>query len=175
MTKPTKWYLCEVLRPSQQKWSVRPAKALISLGIHPVWSVFAVCSVGSQGSSVSSRGQQRLIRLSGFSLGAQVILLVLLCSGWNKVFVSRTSNRICLNYNSPYFLSYCSDTKAIPSWSQIELELFLKHLLIYELLNGWMLSFWWMLTNLDLVVYHLKSYFVNVLNALKHFMIKLNH
>ena len=29
------------------KMSVRPAKTKISLGIRPVWSVFAVCSVGS--------------------------------------------------------------------------------------------------------------------------------
>ena len=30
-------------------WPVRPAKSQISLGIHPVWSVFAVCSKASQG------------------------------------------------------------------------------------------------------------------------------
>ena len=29
------------------KMSVRPAKTQISLGIHPVWSVFAVPSMGS--------------------------------------------------------------------------------------------------------------------------------
>ena len=34
MTKPTKWH-------------VHQAKAQISLGIHPVWSVFTVRSVGS--------------------------------------------------------------------------------------------------------------------------------
>ena len=33
----------------------------------------------------------------------------------------------------------------------------------------------WMLTNLDLVVYHLTCYFINVLNCLKHFMTKLKH
>ena len=51
----------------------------------PVWSVFAVCSVGSLIPKVSSCGQQRLIRLGrcpGWSeslLGAHVILLVLPC------------------------------------------------------------------------------------------------
>ena len=30
-----------------QQVSVRPAKTQISLGIHLVWSVFAVCSMGS--------------------------------------------------------------------------------------------------------------------------------
>ena len=72
MTKPTKWHVCT-------------AKTQISLGIRPVWSVFAVRSMSSQGSKVSSCGQRRLIRLGGCpgwaksSLGAQVILLVLSC------------------------------------------------------------------------------------------------
>ena len=42
------------------------------------------------------------------------------------------------------------------------------------LLKGWTESFLfilrWMLTNLDLVVYRLRYYFINVLNGLKHFM-----
>ena len=40
--------------------------------------------------------------------------------------------------------------------------------------KGWMLNFLfilgWMLTNLDLVVYRLKYYFINMSNGLKHFM-----
>ena len=47
MTKPT-------------KMSVVPAKIQISLGIHPVWTVFVVRPTGSQGPKVSSCGQQRL-------------------------------------------------------------------------------------------------------------------
>ena len=47
MTKPT-------------KWSVRPAKTQISLGIHPVWSVFAVRCKDSQVPKASSCGQQML-------------------------------------------------------------------------------------------------------------------
>ena len=82
------------------KVTVRPAK--ISLGIRPVWSVFAVRSVGSLGPELSSCGQQTLIRLGGCpgwsesSLGAHVILLVLslggssgLCKAWNSVFVDQ--------------------------------------------------------------------------------------
>ena len=34
-------------RDKTNKITVRPAKTQISLGIHPVWSVFAVCSVSS--------------------------------------------------------------------------------------------------------------------------------
>ena len=47
MTKPTKWH-------------VRPAKTQISLGICPVWSVFAERSMGSWGPTLSSWGQRRL-------------------------------------------------------------------------------------------------------------------
>ena len=47
MTKPTKW-------PAH--W----VKTQISLGFCPVWSVFAVCSMGSQGPKLSSCRQRRL-------------------------------------------------------------------------------------------------------------------
>ena len=62
------------------KWHVRPEKTQISLGIRPVWSVFTVCSIGSLGPNVSSRGQRRL-RSDWADLSAQVILLVLSCGG----------------------------------------------------------------------------------------------
>ena len=42
------------------KMSLRPAKTQISLGIRPVWSVFAVCSMGSSAPKLSSCGQRRL-------------------------------------------------------------------------------------------------------------------
>ena len=68
------------------KWPVRPVKTQISLGIHPVWSVFAVHSMSSQGTKVSSCGQQRhwsdwAADWSKSLLGTQVILLVLSCCG----------------------------------------------------------------------------------------------
>ena len=59
-----------------------PAKTLLSLGIHPVWSVFTVCMKKPWFLCYSLSTQRRLIRLgkcSGWSeslLGAQVILLV---------------------------------------------------------------------------------------------------
>ena len=74
MTKPTKWH-------------VRPAKTQISLGICPVWSVFAVCMKKAWVLSYPSSAQRRLIRLGqcpGWpesSLGAHAILLVLSCTG----------------------------------------------------------------------------------------------
>ena len=55
MTKPT-------------KWNVHPAKTHIS--IHPVWSVFAVRSMGNLGPKLSSCRQKRLFRLGG-------------CPGWS--------------------------------------------------------------------------------------------
>ena len=42
------------------KWAMRRAKTRISLGIHPVWSVFTVHSKDSQGHKASSWGQRRL-------------------------------------------------------------------------------------------------------------------
>ena len=53
------------------KVSVCPAKTQISLGIRPVWSVFAVRSMGSQGPKLSSCAQRRLIRLGE-------------CPGWSE-------------------------------------------------------------------------------------------
>ena len=66
MTKPTKWH-------------VRPAKTQISLGIHPVWSVFAVCSMGIEGPQLSSCRQWRQPRLIWVFACRTVILLVLSC------------------------------------------------------------------------------------------------
>ena len=73
------------------KWPVRPAKTQVSLGICPVWSVFAVRSVGSLGPKVPSSRHWRLwsdladAQADLSMLGAQVILLVLSCYGLNKV------------------------------------------------------------------------------------------
>ena len=72
MTKPT-------------KWTVRPAKTQVSLGVHPVWSVFAIRMKKPCVLNYPLSAQWRLIRLgacpgwSETSLGTQVILLVLLC------------------------------------------------------------------------------------------------
>ena len=41
-------------------WPVRPAKTQVSLGISPVWSVFAVRSMGSSEPNISSCGQRIL-------------------------------------------------------------------------------------------------------------------
>ena len=54
MTKPTKWH-------------VRPAKTEISLGIRPVWSVFAVRMKKAWILSYPLSTQQRLIRCPGWS------------------------------------------------------------------------------------------------------------
>ena len=44
----------------QTKWPVCPVMTWISLGIHPVWSIFAVCFMGSQGPKPSSCWQRSL-------------------------------------------------------------------------------------------------------------------
>ena len=73
--------------PLPDKMTVHPVKTPISLGIHPVWSVVDVHSMGSQGPKLSSCRQWRLITLDGClrwpksSLGAQVILFVWSCCG----------------------------------------------------------------------------------------------
>ena len=43
----TQIFIIELPDHKTNKMTVRPAKTQISLGIHPVWSVFAVRSVGS--------------------------------------------------------------------------------------------------------------------------------
>ena len=43
----TSWSSCEPRHDKTNKMTVRPAKTQISLGIRPVWSVFAVRSMGS--------------------------------------------------------------------------------------------------------------------------------
>ena len=58
MTKPTKWPVC-------------PAKTQISLGICPVWSVFAVCMKKAWVFSYSKSAQRRLIGLGE-------------CPGWSE-------------------------------------------------------------------------------------------
>ena len=52
--------LHEPPRDKINKITVRPAKTQISLGVRPVWSVFAVCSLGSYRPMLSSCGQRRL-------------------------------------------------------------------------------------------------------------------
>ena len=64
--------LCCTTKPT--KWPMRPAKTPIS----PVWSIFAVCWMGSLRPKVSSCGQRTW---SESLLGAHIILLVLSCTG----------------------------------------------------------------------------------------------
>ena len=42
----TKW-LYKPLHDKTNKMTVHPVKTQISLAVHPVWSVFTVCSMGS--------------------------------------------------------------------------------------------------------------------------------
>ena len=63
------WY--EPPHDKTNKITVRPLKTQISLGICPIWSVFAVPSMGSCGPNLSLCRQRRLIRLGG-------------CPGWSE-------------------------------------------------------------------------------------------
>ena len=84
MTKPT-------------KWSVRPAKTQISLGIRPVWSELELSAWRKLGPKLpTERKAKTLIRLGGCpgwsesSLGTKVILLVLSCGGSKCFFIRST-------------------------------------------------------------------------------------
>ena len=63
-------------------------------GHPPSWSVFAVRSRGSQGPNASSCGQPKHPGWYESSLGAQVILLVLSCSGSNTNPHERTNSQL---------------------------------------------------------------------------------
>ena len=67
------------------KWTVHPAKTQFSLSIHPVWSVFAVYSVGSWEPKVSSCGKTKYSDQTG-----QMPKLV-----W--IFAERTSHLMILS------------------------------------------------------------------------------
>ena len=70
-SNPSNGRIYEPRHDKTNKMSVHPANTRISLRIHPVRSVFAIRSMGSWGSKVSSCGQKRLIRLDG-------------CPGWSE-------------------------------------------------------------------------------------------
>ena len=80
--------IIEPPRDKTNKMTVCPAKTQISLGIHPVWSVFAVCLITQ---AFFMRTAKTLIRLGGCpgwsesSLGTHVILLVLSWGGSDQV------------------------------------------------------------------------------------------
>ena len=70
------------------KWPARPAKTQISLGIHPVWSESLLCTqwvakdpTFLQADSEDSDQTGRMPGWSESSLGTQIILFVLSCSG----------------------------------------------------------------------------------------------
>ena len=72
-------------------WHVPPLKTQISLRIRTVWSTFNGCSMGSQGSNISSGRKLRLIRLcrctgwSGFLMGTHANLYLMLDTGSFKL------------------------------------------------------------------------------------------
>ena len=69
------------------KWPLRPVKTQISLGIHPVWSEPSLCTLRVAEDPNLLQAKSGLIRHPGWSessLGAQVILLILSCSGLNE-------------------------------------------------------------------------------------------
>ena len=58
--EPSSVKIFESPHDETNKMACVPSEDSDQPGIHPVWSVFAVHSVGSQGSKVSSCGQQRI-------------------------------------------------------------------------------------------------------------------
>ena len=81
------------------KWHVRPAKTQISLGIRPVWLVFAVRSMISKAflmRTAKTDQTGRMPRLIWVFAGRTVILLVLSCRG---SFDNTVKIRCCCNLN----------------------------------------------------------------------------
>ena len=110
-------------------WPVRPATTQVSLGIRPVWSEFAVRSVGSLEPKVSSFGQQRLIWLSR-------------CPGWSE---SSLGKHIILSCNGSYihFLLRVKSFYNLVAFFFVFLELFIQepfYVLWYKIGNQLMLK-----------------------------------
>ena len=88
-TRSKKKYTNEPRHDKTNKMSVRLEKTWISMGIHPVWSVFAVRMKKAWVLSYLLSAQRRLIRLGGCPgwswvfPGCTVTLLVLSCRGSN--------------------------------------------------------------------------------------------
>ena len=76
------WFLCysqmSLCLAKITRWHVGPWKTLINLCIHAVLSVFIGCSMGSQGSNVSSGRKLSLVRLI-WALAVWTCQLVPLC------------------------------------------------------------------------------------------------
>ena len=73
---------CPLTKPT--KWPVSPVKTQISLGICPVWSVFAICMMKHWAFNYLLSTQWRLWADPGWSLsslGEHIIFLVLSCGG----------------------------------------------------------------------------------------------
>ena len=93
------------LMTNPTKWHVHPAKTQISLGIRPVWSVFAVCMKKHWTLNYLLSAQWRLwsdwvTGLIWVFAGCIVVLLVLSWGGyrqWSKNNKSSQTNRISSN------------------------------------------------------------------------------
>ena len=97
-----KWFKCHLScsMTKTTKWSVRPAKTLISLGIRPVWSESLLCAqlVAKDPKLLHTNSEDfnwlgECPGWSESSLGTQVILLVLSCSSSCR----RNSRTVCLS------------------------------------------------------------------------------
>ena len=112
-------WLISCLMTKSAKW-LRPGKTQISLGIHPVWSVLAVLSVGSLWPKLSSCGQRRLIRLiqvfAGFVMRRLIWLIWII-----------PCHQTCLHGADMCMLRPCSVSCCPVKHDKVQTQVFLKY------------------------------------------------
>ena len=116
--------------------TVCPAKTQISLVSYPVWSVFALCSMGSWGPKFSSCRQRRLWsdcglwlvhRLGGCpgwsesSLGAHVILLVFIMRRLNCFVIKYVGNETLIR-RQVLCLICALDRREVKTWNWLKAD-----------------------------------------------------
>ena len=97
------WLKIEPPHDKTNKMTVRPVKTQISLGIHPVWSVFTVCSMGSKGPRDSSCGQQKLW---SDSANSQADLSLCWAQSHSVGFVMRRLSYLFIIIKCPLFIRW---------------------------------------------------------------------
>ena len=111
MTKPT-------------KWPVHPAKTQISLGIYPVWSESSLCAKDTSFFHVDSEDSDQNAQADLSLLGAQVILLVLLCC---SSFLSPVQLLIELRTLLQASIIFLNNVSLILTWSVFVLLILQLH------------------------------------------------
>ena len=133
--------------------TVRPAKTKISLDIRPVWSVFALRSMGSKGPKLSSCGQRRLwsdwadAQADLCLRWEHIILLGLSWGGSNyNTDINDNANNCLGSFKVSYLNLSRSTTKPIKSHAKTQISLGICDLWLWHSPEIFSLVFfdkWW--------------------------------